>query len=257
MTMLPTSRSMLRRLFFTLLALAPAIALLASSGVAWGKTARPIAEPSRLEVSGHADAFYYRPRGRGLRPVIMYLHGRGGNPSEDCRKWARVGTQFGWVVCPQGAEDRGGGARSWQNSSQSGKDITDATLHALREQFKHRVQTRHNILIGFSEGAFVAMQLGLHDPLKWDRWLILAANDQYWFGDTEAILKEDRRKFRRVYLLTGENDEVAENTSKVGEMLKKAKIPHKVKIVPGLGHEIPADRMVTTYRRPLLWLSAK
>ncbi len=244
-----------RRLLFALLAFAPAIALLTSSSDAWAKTARPIAEPSRLEVPGYPDAYYYRPRVRGQRPVLMYLHGRGANPSEDCRKWAKVGSQFGWVVCPQGPEDRGGGARSWLNSAQSGKETMDATLQALREQFGRRVQTRQNILIGFSEGAFVAMQVGLHDPNTWSRWLILAANDQYWFGDTEAILKEDRRKFRRVYLLTGENDEVAENTEKVGDMLKKAKIPTRVKIVPGLGHEIPADRMVTTYRRPLLWLS--
>ena len=242
-----------RVLLFLLVA---GVALCAFSSPAWAKAARQVAEPSRLEVPGYPDAFYYRPHGRGQRPVVMYLHGRGGNPGEDCRKWARVASAFGWVVCPQGPEDRGGGARSWLNSASSAKEIMDATLHALREHYKRRVQLRHNILIGFSEGAFVAMQVGLHDPATWDRWLILAANEQYWFGDTEAILTQDRRKFRRIYLLTGENDEVAENTERVGEMLKKAKIPSKVKIVPGLGHEIPADRMVTTYRRPLLWLAA-
>ena len=133
----------------------------------------------------------------------------------------------------------------------------DATLHALKDKYKRRVKLRHNILIGFSEGAFVAMQVGLKDPKTWNRWLILAANDQYWFGDTEAALAQDRKKLGRVYLLTGENDEVAENTERVGEMLRKAKVRTKVKIVPGLGHEIPQDRMVTTYRRPLLWLAAE
>jgi hypothetical protein len=39
-------------------------------------------------------------------------------------------------------------------------------------------------------------------------------------------------------------------------MLRKARIPVKVKIAPGLGHEIPGDRMITSYRRPLLWLDA-
>jgi len=223
---------------------------------AFAKAARQMADPLRLEVPGHADAFYYRARGKGLRPVLMYLHGRGGNPMEDCRKWAKVATQFGWLVCPQGPDDRGGGARSWNNDAQSAKDTLNATLQALRDKYKHRVQLRHNILIGFSEGAFVAMQLGLHDPVAWNRWLILAANDQYWFGDTDAILTQDKKKYRRVYLLTGENDEVAESTERVGEMLKKAKIPSRVKIVPGMGHEIPGDRMITTYRRPLLWLAA-
>ena len=157
---------------------------------------------------------------------------------------------------PQGPEDRGAGARAWNNSVPAGKQITDAALAALRARFKGRVQSRNNILIGFSEGAFIAMQLGLHDPVTWDRWLILAANDRYWWGDTEALLREARQKVKRVYLLTGESDGVAENTRRVASIVKKAKIPVKVRIAPGMGHEVPADRMVMNYRRPLLWLSA-
>jgi acetyl esterase/lipase len=61
---------------------------------------------------------------------------------------------------------------------------------------------------------------------------------------------------RRVYLLTGENDGVAQNTVKVGDTLKKNKVPVKVRLVPGMGHEVPGDRMVSTYRRPLAWLVA-
>jgi predicted esterase len=230
------------------------VASLASPGVAFARGASEVGEPLRLDVEGQPTAYYYKPRVRGLRPVLMYLHGRGGNPAEDCRKWARVATQFGWVVCPQGPEDRGGGNRAWNNSVPAGKEILDATLHALREKYRGRVQTRNNVLIGFSEGAFIAMQVGLHDPRTWSRWLILAANDQYWWGDTANVLHENRRKFKRIYLFTGENDEVAQNTVRVGEELKKERIPVKVKIAPGLGHEIPGDRMITTYRRPLLWL---
>jgi predicted esterase len=246
-----------KRLGRVLLLVAAAFAVVcALAPDAWAKSARPIKDPIRIEVSGFPDAFYYRPHVRGQRPVLMYLHGRGGNPLEDCRKWARVATQFGWLVCPQGPEDRGGGARAWSNAVGSAKDIMDATVQALRDKHKRRVQLKHNILIGFSEGAFIAMQVGLREPIKWNRWLILAANDQYWFGDTEQLLNEDKRKLRRVYLLTGENDDVAENTARVGDLLRQAKIPVRVKIAPGLGHEIPGDRMITSYRRPLLWLNA-
>ena len=228
--------------------------MLATKG-AEAKSASQVGDPLRLEIAGAPDAFYYRPHGHGPRPVLMYLHGRGGNPMEDCRKWAKVGTQFGWVVCAQGPEDRGNGARAWRNDAGAGKQVIDATVAALRAKYKRRVQTKGNVLIGFSEGAFIAMQVGLQDPTTWSRWLILAANDQYWFGDAVATLRENKKKYRRIYLFTGENDEVAENTVRVGEMLKNAKIQVRVKIAPGMGHEIPADRMITNYRRPLLWLT--
>ena len=78
-------------------------------------------------------------------------------------------------------------------------------------------------------------------------------------GDHRAapqLLEQNRAKIQRVFLLTGEDDQVAENTKRAGEMLKDAHIRVRVKIAPGLGHEVPADRMITNYRRPLRWLLA-
>ena len=233
------------------------VALLCASKSSFASShSTALGEPERLEVPNGSDAYYYRPRVGGSRPILMYLHGRGGNPAEDCRKWAKVGTKFGWVVCPQGPEDRGGGSRAWTNDPATATRIIGATVDALKAKYGHRIHTHGNVLIGFSEGAFIAMQVGLHDPVHWNKWLILAANDQYWFGDTAALLKEDRKRVHRVYLLTGENDEVAENTKRVGDMLKSAKIPVRVRIRSGMGHEVPADKMNATYRRPLLWLTA-
>src|SRR6266508_4367885 len=68
--------------------------------------------PERLDLPGANPAFYFEPTSRtGLRPVLVYLHGRGGNPQVDCMKWAHVAREFGWIICPSGPEDRGGGAR--------------------------------------------------------------------------------------------------------------------------------------------------
>jgi predicted esterase len=254
--LLPLLRS---RSAVTRLALFCAVAcvLVLTGGIhaAHAKTA-VIAGPQRLEVLGEPDAFFYRPKGHGLKPVIVYLHGRGNNPEDDCRNWAKVATQFGWVLCPQGPEDRGGGARAWNNNAVAGEEIVSKSLAALHAKYRGRVQTRGNVLIGFSEGAFVAMQLGIHQPKTWNRWLILAASDQYWLGDASSLLHDERRNIHKVYLLTGENDGVAENTTRVGELVKAQKISVRVKIAPGMGHEVPGDRMITTYRRPLLWLTS-
>ena len=242
----------------------PALKALAAATVTWtllgassAHAEKTPAEPEVLPIKGGSEAYYYAPSGKGLKPVIMYLHGRGGHPKEDCKKWSRVARDFGWVVCPQGPEDRGGGARSWANNPEAARQILDAAVTGLRAKYKGRVQTRNNILIGFSEGAFVAQQVGLKDSQKWSKWLILAASDRYWMGDTKKDLDEARQKLRRVYLLTGENDGVAQNTNRAGDMLRSAKVPVRVNIVKGMGHEVPSDKMITNYRRPLMWLTSK
>lgn len=241
-----------------LLSIFVALAVAFLGAPAFAKAAR-LKEPKhaeRLELgAGMPEAFYFKPRVRGPRPVLMFLHGRGGNPEADCMKWAAVATQFGWLVCPQGPEDRGGGARAWQNNVAAGQAIIEASTTALKAKFKGKVRSKDSVIMGFSEGAFLAMQIGLHKPERWNRWLILAANDQYWFGDTDALLKEKHKKIRRVYLLTGENDEVAANTLRVSDTLRAAKVPVRVKIAEGLGHELPGTKM-TSFRRPLRWLTA-
>ena len=233
-----------------LLALLPRTALAKSSS-----SSAQAGEPMKIEVPGAPDVYYYKPRAKGAQPVIMYLHGRGANPAEDCRKWARVATRFGWMVCPSGSGTSESGGRAWTNGTLDAQRIVDGAIEALRGKYHGKVQRRNNILIGFSEGAWVAMNVGLHDQRTWSRWLILGASDAYW-GDVTDALDEEKRKLRRVYLLTGENDGVAQNTVKVGETLKKVKVPVKVNLVPGLGHEVPSDRMISTYRRPLAWLAA-
>jgi predicted esterase len=240
----------------TLLFLATVAALLVLwSGAAFAREDATDSDPMTLEVPGFPNAYYYKPRTKARRPILMYLHGHGGNAFEDCRKWARVARRFGWVVCPQGPSETETGGRTWNNDAESAQRIIHSTVVALQDMYPGRVRSRQDILIGFSEGAYIAQQVGLRDPAHWNRWLILAANDKYWWGDAPQLLEQNRAKIRRVFLLTGENDQVAENTKRAGEMLEAAHIRVRVHIAPGLGHEVPPDRMITTYRRPLRWLA--
>ncbi|MGO9839188.1 MAG: alpha/beta hydrolase [Polyangiaceae bacterium] len=245
-----------RRACVVLIALLASIALFLCARRSEARGGESTPDPTLLEVAGYPDAYFYKPRTKSQRPVLLYIHGRGGNAFEDCRKWARVARRFGWIVCPEGPSAGDSGGRTWNNDPDTAKRIIDATVSALRARFKGRVRARGNILIGFSEGAFIAQQVGVRDPVHWNRWLILAANDRYWSGDAPQLLEQNRSKIRRVYLYTGENDQVAENTKRAGDMLKTARIPVRVRIVPGLGHEVPEDRMITNYRRPLRWLVA-
>ncbi len=210
--------------------------------------------PRELAVPGHAKAFYFPPsKGTGKR-VIVWLHGRGAHVADDCAKWAPVVRRLGWLLCPQGDEDRGGGARGWANNAELGRENVMKSLAALRRKSKNAIEPGKHVMIGFSEGAFVAMQLGVHEAPTWSRWLILAANDGYWLGDGVQRLREQKRHLRRVVLLTGASDEVVAETRRTFTILEREKVTAKL-IVPGdLGHEIPALRMHELYTYPLRWL---
>ncbi|MFO0658360.1 MAG: hypothetical protein U0165_00800 [Polyangiaceae bacterium] len=233
--------------------------LMLLTSTAWARGDAPVvAPPQALEVGGQqVNSYYYPPQGskKSMKPVVVWMHGRSGNAEADCRKWKEVATEFGWLLCVSGTENRGAGARGWANSWPQAKVAVDAALDALKKKYPKRVQSKNNILIGFSEGAFTAMNIGVREPEVFSRWLILAASDIYWGGEGRAELKKNRKQIKRVYLLTGGLDMVAPNTKRVKGWVDEEKVKVKMWLPEDIGHEVPGDRMKEFYRRPLRWLN--
>lgn len=211
----------------------------------------------RLDVPGALPAYYYEPTGPGrktLRPVLMYLHGRGAIPGAYCARWARVVRDFGWLVCPVGPEDRGGGKRGWGNNWATGRRIVTATLAALRKKYGRRVQLYGNTLMGFSEGAYVAMNVGLREPRAFNRWLILGADTDYWGPHALQTLRAHRGRIRRVYLITGRRDIVYHETQGVKNWLRQAGVPVRITTPTDMGHTVALESKPSLYQNALRWL---
>ncbi|GAC1519240.1 MAG: hypothetical protein NVS3B10_21040 [Polyangiales bacterium] len=221
-----------------------------------GQLGLAVAAPQSLENPGFPDAYYYKPRsGRSMKPVLVYLHGRDGDPAAGCRDWAKVGTEFGWVLCPSGQEARGSGLRGWGNDPQHSTQNVLGALQSLRQKFGRRVQLYGNVMIGFSEGAFIAQVIGEHEPKTFNRWLIIASCDRY-FGFDKTVLEEARRKIKRVYLWTGEMDMVAPESQQAFEHLRALHVPVKLNVPKGYWHAIPSETMGQNFRKALRWLVA-
>lgn len=215
-------------------------------------------DPQSIENPGFPNAYFYKPRSsKSMKPVIVYLHGRSGIPDEGCRAWAKVATEFGWLLCPSGQEDRGHGQRGWNNDWEtSTKDVMGA-LMSLRKKFGRKVQLYGNVLIGFSEGAYVAENIGPRDPKTFNRWLIIASCDRY-FGAATADIHAKKKQIKRVYLWTGEMDGAEKESEATFDHLKSEGIQVKLMVPKGLPHAIPVDTMTQHFRAPLKWLvSAK
>ncbi|HMJ13721.1 MAG TPA: LysM peptidoglycan-binding domain-containing protein [Polyangiaceae bacterium] len=209
-----------------------------------------------LEIPGSGPAYYFEPSGPGrqsLRPVLVYLHGRGGHPAEDCRRWAPVARRLGWIVCPSGPGAQGDG-RGWNNTWMIAHRAARGAVLALRERYGRRVQLRGNTLIGFSEGAYAAMNVGVREPRTFNRWLILAGDAKYWGGPGMTALQENRNVLRRVVFMTGEQDGVLAGTHTAVEWLRKARVATRVYTLKGVGHELALQRRHSTYHAALIWL---
>ncbi len=205
---------------------------------------------------GVAPAYYFEPSGpgrHGMRPILIYLHGRGGHPEKDCQRWAPVARRLGWLVCPSGPSPHGDG-RAWDNNWPSAHAATMAAIQVLRKKYGRRVQLYGNTLIGFSEGAYAAMNVGVREPHVFNRWLILAASDRYWGGPGLEALQTAKERVRRVFLITGEHDGVIDNTHQVEDWLARAGVDTRV-VTPGdMGHELALDRKPELYHGALAWL---
>jgi LysM repeat protein len=211
-----------------------------------------------LNLPGGGKAYYFEPSGPGrqsLKPVIVYLHGRGGQPDADCRRWAPVVRRLGWLACPAGPVEHNAG-RAWNNNWAAAHQLTMATINALREQYGRRIQLWGNTLVGFSEGAYAAMNVGVREPRTFNRWLILAANSTYWGGPGLDALQTARERVRRVYLITGERDEVVEGTRQVEAWLRRAGVATRVTTPGDMGHEVLLERKPYLYSEALRWLDS-
>ena len=211
-----------------------------------------------LPIAGSAPAYYFEPTGPGrssMRPVIVYLHGRGADPKYYCRRWSHVARDLGWLICPSGQEDRGDGKRGWGNNWIGGRNVVMRAIEGLRAKYGRRVQLYGNTLVGFSEGAFVAMNVGLREPHTFNRWLILGADTDYWGAAGLATLPEAKGRVRRVYLITGGHDEVVDDAAKVRRWLSEAGVPVRVTTPRDMGHEVALEAKPGMYQAALRWLA--
>lgn len=206
---------------------------------------------------GAQRAYYYSPSGPGrlgMKPVIIYLHGRGGNPENDCRRWAPIARRLGWLVCPSGPIAHHAG-RAWNNDWLNAHRVTMQAIQKLREIHGRRVQLYGNTLVGFSEGAYAAMNVGVREPRTFNRWLILAASNTYWGGPGMQALQTARDRVRRVYLITGERDEVVDGTRETQAWLKRARVTTRVSTPADMGHELLLEQKPFLYEQALRWLN--
>ncbi len=129
------------------------------------------------------------------RATFVYLHGVCGLTQNGCGHFEGAP---GWLVCPQANVACGNGGSAWGGSIDDKIAVVDAALEASRAQWP---ESRHApvVLIGFSQGSYVAMDIARAQPGRFAGMLLLGA-------DTRAVDRLRAARVPRVAFVCGAYD---------------------------------------------------
>jgi predicted esterase len=167
------------------------------------------------------------------RPVTVMLHGMCDVPENECPWFANVVTRDSWLVCPRGPTRCPSGGATW--SPAHGAELIDAAIRRVELEYPGAVAARgHDTLIGFSLGAFVAMDVVNRAPTRWSRVVLLGAKI---VPDPRAL----SRGSTRLILGAGEFDLSFSHMTLASRRLRKVGIDATFRSLGRVGHRFADD----------------
>lgn len=194
------------------------------------RAARPliVVPPQRPDASG----------------VTLYLHGLCGFPHRGCAALRDAAGAQGWLLGPTAPADLPGCGPSWSAAPR----LRDATLARALHHAPDAQGSR--VLVGFSQGAFTAVDLLRATPGRWTAVALVGAQVRV---DARAIR---RAGVRRVALAAGRYDQAARSMRATAEALRRDGVDARFVSLGEVGHT-PASRGVgPVWRELLAWLHA-
>jgi predicted esterase len=175
------------------------------------------------------------PSGNGPYPLLIGLHGYGGDKNSNQKYW-QMACDKGWLVLmPQSLQPLYPDAYYWE-TAQTGVDTILFHLDpALRN---YPIDAGRMVVAGMSQGGGLAALAGLSPKIQAVGSISLAT---WWESAApfEAAVKNGKRT--RAYFITGLKDHTLERSREIQAILKDHQIPVQEEVHPDLGHEFPPD----------------
>jgi pimeloyl-ACP methyl ester carboxylesterase len=109
------------------------------------------------------------------RATFVYLHGVCGLTVNGCGHFAGAP---GWLVCPQANAPCAGGGSSWSGSVEDKLAVVDGALDAAHARWPES-EGFPVVLVGFSQGAYVAVDVASARPGRFAGLLLLGADTEH------------------------------------------------------------------------------
>ena len=183
------------------------------------------------------------------RAAVVLLHGMWSSPEEVCPAFAPAIPPDVFFVCPRGNAPMSDGSagKMWAGTYASAAPSVHAALDAAASLVPAGLDAKGGTLAGYSNGAYFAADIALHEPGRWTGLVLLSMH-----------LELDAARLRsagiaRVVLAAGDRDMAARTMRALAGSLDAAGLPARfVSLGPG-GHELPGD-LAERLRELVAWV---
>ncbi|RMH27299.1 MAG: hypothetical protein D6692_08035 [Planctomycetota bacterium] len=181
----------------------------------------------------------------GTKPaVVIALHGTGGRGQPMLDALRAACEQLGAIcIAPDALRPVSNGPDAgfaWTYRDESEWFVTHLIDKAVKD---HNADPDRVILLGFSQGANIALVMARTHADRLPAVIPICGHYEPALTDTPAATAP-------MYLLTGSRDNWKQTYLKARDDLKASDTPHQLRIVPGMGHQMPNP---TELRKALEW----
>jgi predicted esterase len=182
------------------------------------------------------------------KPVIVMLHGMCDTPENECNAFHPAATDAGFLVCPRANGACGNGGAMWRGSPESKRALIDDSLAALTTEFGPSAVTDHDAtLIGFSQGAYLAVDMVKRSKGPWSSLILIGASIDL---DARSLREAG---IRRVLLAAGDYDGARPAMQRTAAALIQAGLEAKFASLGPVGHQFAFD-MNAWMKDALAWV---
>ncbi len=177
---------------------------------------------------GNTTILAFPPRSVAKPLTVVYLHGIHGRAENGCPWLSEGSSEIGWLVCPEANERLSNDTFSWSGTVADQRAVVARAERAAQAQGADPESA--GVLVGFSQGAYVALDL-VHAKLGRYRGLVLIAAD---VTPSRAMLAS--AGVDRVVFAAGDLDGASAPMKRAAEQLRREGMEVRFVSLGRIGH---------------------